>query len=591
MPASHDRDLSPSWESRRPRPGWRIAVACVCTIVALTLVVVTPRVEAADSGPSLSIDTSRAGWSISPYIYGVNFGPEQNTQAYFQELGIPIRRWGGNATTRYNWKLDMTNRAADWFFENLPDSNGSNLPDSSIFNRFHEKSVDMGVETILTVPIIGWAPKSRQRTCGFSIAKYGPQQRTDPWWPDCGNGVLPNGQNLTGNDPADTSVAIGPEFAQEWVSYLKSRYGGSGAGVRFCELDNEPDCWQWTHRDIFPDPFSYDDVVNRGISHAAAIRQADPDILIMGPVIANWMGYFCSAVDWYSGWRTGPNWVWWGNPIDRNAHQGVPLLRWYLRKMREYEEQHGARILDYLDIHAYPYESDVGGDAGDTAKQARRLRAVRYYWDPAYPVDGGTAQFPGLIPMMRDWIAAEYPGTRLAITEYSFGALNHINGALAQAEALGVFGREGVDLATLWETPGLNDPGAFAFRMYRNYDGRGSTFGDYGLPATSEDVDRLSVFAAVRQSDGVLTAMIINKSLQDLETNVSVTGRHLRGTTARVYRYSASDLASIVRQPDMFLSGSTVALVVPAQSITLLECQPRRDVRRVRRGPGDTRQR
>jgi hypothetical protein len=563
-------------------PGSTPLGACVCIALIIAAMVFGARVEAAEPGPRLSIDASAPGWGISPYIYGVNFGPEENIAAYFQELAIPVRRWGGNATTRYNWKLDASNRAADWYFENLPDSDGANLPDSSVFNRFHEQDVATGVDTIVTVPIIGWTPKSRERACGFSVAKYGAQKDTDwQWFPDCGNGIRPNGQNITGNDPHDTSVEIGPEFAAEWISYLKNRYGASSP-VRFCELDNEPDCWQWTHRDVFPNPFGYDDVVDRGVTHAAAIRQADPDIQIMGPVIANWMGYFCSAVDWYSGWSTGPNWVWWGNPIDRNAHGGVPLLRYYLRKMREYEEQHGVRILDYLDIHAYPYENGLGGDAGDAAKQARRLAAVRYYWDPTYPVEGGTTEFPGLIPMMRQWIAAEYPGTRLAITEYSFGALNHINGALAQAETLGVFGRERVDLATIWDTPARTDPGAFAFRMYRNYDGHGAAFGERAVPATSEDPDQLSIFAAVRQSDGALTAVVINKSLQELETEVSITGRRLRGTAARVYRYSPSDLTSIVRQPDLFLSDAVVSLVVPAQSITMLECPGPRQIRRPR---------
>jgi hypothetical protein len=52
-----------------------------------------------------------------------------------------------------------------------------------------------------------------------------------------------------------------------------------------------------------------------------------------------------------------------------------------------------------------------------------------------------------LIPRMRAWVDAHYPGTKLAITEYNWGALNHINGALAQADVLGIFGRERPSLA------------------------------------------------------------------------------------------------------------------------------------------------
>jgi hypothetical protein len=44
------------------------------------------------------------------------------------------------------------------------------------------------------VPLIGWTPKSRALTCGFSVAKYGPQQSTDPYDGDCGNGVNTSGQ-------------------------------------------------------------------------------------------------------------------------------------------------------------------------------------------------------------------------------------------------------------------------------------------------------------------------------------------------------------------------------------------------------------
>ena len=49
---------------------------------------------------------------------------------------------------------------------------------------------------------------------------------------------------------------------------------------------------------------------------------------------------------------------------------------------------------------------------------------------------------------------------------------------LAQADVLGIFGRENLDLATLWSPPDSSQPGAFAFRMYRNYDTNGHGFGN-----------------------------------------------------------------------------------------------------------------
>ena len=44
--------------------------------------------------------------------------------------------------------------------------------------------------------------------------------------------------------------------------------------------------------------------------------------------------------------------------------------------------------------------------------------------------------------MMKKWVANDYPGTKTAITEYNWGGQEHINGALAQADILGIFGRE-----------------------------------------------------------------------------------------------------------------------------------------------------
>ena len=122
---------------------------------------------------------------------------------------------------------------------------------------------------------------------------------------------------------------------------------------------------------------------------------------------------------------------------------------------------------------------------------------------------------------MKAWVAQYYPGTKVAITEYNWGALDDINGALAQADVLGIFGREGLDLATIWGEPQPTDPGAYAFRMYRNYDGAGSRFGDVSVSAVSSDQGQLAVYAAQRSSDKALTVMVVNKTGEDLTSPLS----------------------------------------------------------------------
>ena len=108
-----------------------------------------------------------------------------------------------------------------------------------------------------------------------------------------------------------------------------------------------------------------------------------------------------------------------------------------------------------------------------------------------------------------------YPGTQIGITEYNWGAENHINGATTQADIFGIFGREGLDMGARWTTPAASTPTYKAMKMYRNYDGNKSTFGETSVAATAPNPDKVSAFAALRSTDGALTVMVINKSAVD----------------------------------------------------------------------------
>jgi hypothetical protein len=519
----------------------------------------------ATDGPALTVDPAAGRHPISRYIYGMNFADP----SLAKELRLPVDRWGGNATTRYNYRNDTSNRASDWYFENIPNdvSDPSALPDGSSADQFVEKDRAAGTKTIMTVPLIGWVPKAREKACGFSVAKYGPQQSTDPWDTDCGNGVTPDGAVITGNDPSDTSVPAGAGFVSGWVKYLRSRYGDAAhGGVRFYNLDNEPDIWHATHRDVHPAGAGYDEMRDRTYAIAGAIKAADPAAQTLGPVGWGWNSVFLSGLDQQTCNEQGGSC--WSNPPDRAAHGGVDFGAWYLRQMAAYERAHGRRILDYYDNHWYPQASGVSSGADDAATQALRLRSTRGLWDPSYTDESWIGQPVMAIPRMRSLVSANYPGTKTAITEYNWGALDKIDGALAQADILGIFGREGLDLATLWSPPANTAPGAYAFRMYLDYDGAGSGFGDIGLSATSTDQDRLSVYAAQRRRDGALTIMVINKTTDDLTAPLSLTSA-AHGNAA-VYRYGQDDPTAIVRLPDQPVSGGGTTMTFPAYSMTEL---------------------
>ena len=195
------------------------------------------------AGPALNLDADAGRHTISEDIYGMNYADEQLAS----ELRLPVRRWGGNSTTRYNWQADVHNTGSDWYFENIPEdnSNPSTLPDGSAADRFVEQDRRTQTKTIMTIPLIGWTPKRRLANhpydCGFKVSKYGAQQSTDPWDTDCGNGLHTNGSAITGNSASDTSISIGPEFVTGWINHLTGRYGTAAAGgVAYYNLDNEP---------------------------------------------------------------------------------------------------------------------------------------------------------------------------------------------------------------------------------------------------------------------------------------------------------------------------------------------------------------
>ncbi|MDX2139444.1 MAG: glycoside hydrolase family 44 protein [Chloroflexota bacterium] len=518
----------------------------------------------AGQGPALRVDAAADVRPINPHIYGINFAsPDLITTAR-----IPVSRWGGNSTTRYNYLLDVRNTAADYFFQNIPNdvADIAQLPNGSAADQFVGGNRSRGVDSLMTMPLIGWTPRSRTYAeCGYRVSVYGAQQQVDQWYPDCGNGIRTNGTRITGNNPLDTSIAIDEAWVQDWMRHLIAQFGtAANGGVRFYALDNEPSLWQDTHRDVRQTPLSSVEIRDLGYRYGAAIKAVDPGALLFGPVEFGWTGYYFSGVDQAS--------EQWANPPEAALRGGLPFAPWYLAQMRAYEQQNGTRLLDYFTLHYYPAAPGVTlSSAGNAQTQALRLRTTRSLWDPTYVDESWIGEPVRLIPRMREWVNQHYPGTRLAITEYNFGGLEHINGALAQADVLGIFGREGLDFATLWSPPEATQPGAFAFRMYRNYDGSGGAFGETSVRAQSDDQAQLAVYAATR-ADGVLTIMVINKTGAPLTSPLTISS--FNSTTAQVYRYADSDWTRITREPDATISGGAVSLTYPANSITLLVVAP-----------------
>ena len=564
----------------------------------------------AGSEPTLAVDATAAQHPISPLIYGINEWTDSGLSGIMR---IGTRRWGGDNATSYNWQLDLKNNDSDWYFTTYLVGNGV----TSTFNLFHERNLQTGTASLGTVPVLDWTPKAPPSgigpagggvlSCSFAVAKYGAQApsntadctanpeggdcASDPYDSACGSGVsAATGQTII-NDPNDVYQPITPAFAGAWVQAIKNMYGPANlGGVEMWSLDNEPEWWDSVHVDMYHQPgdaakpATYDDVLTRDLATAQAVKAVDPTALITGPVPSGWWGMIFSKLDMDSGWGTPPN-CYWDNPVDQNAkgHNGLPWVVYYLQQMQQFEQKNGYRLLDYLDVHGYITPPTIGFDTDTSAANTQlRMQSTRALWDPNYIVPGytncsgycyaaGTQVAPALIPTMQGWVNQNYKGTKLAISEYNWGALEDITGAVAQADILGIFGRQQLDMATMWPDGNfaLGVPGAFAFQIFLNYDGLGDGFGETSVSATSSDLDSLDIFAALRH-DSALTLLVLNKTASAITDSVSLSDFTAAGT-AQVWQYSSANLQAIVRQtPDLSVAGNTVSTTFPAFSMTLL---------------------
>ena len=71
--------------------------------------------------------------------------------------------------------------------------------------------------------------------------------------------------------------------------------------------------------------------------------------------------------------------------------------------------------------------------------QQRRNRSTRSLGDPTYVDETWINDRVQLIPRLRTWANTYYyPGTPIGITEYNWGAEDHINGATTRADIYGI---------------------------------------------------------------------------------------------------------------------------------------------------------
>jgi hypothetical protein len=501
----------------------------------------------------ITVDTTKQT-PISPYIYGVNY---PNNWIYewldeWRDYGRPFTfaREGGNRFTAYNWETNASNAGHDYFHENDDYLGQSNEPGWTV-SRFLRWVQDEGAAALVTVPTLGYVSADKQTDM------YGDRDvlKTPDYLNTRFNKSFPRNPKGRQTNPDITDKAV---YQDEFVAFVQ-RTKSSKSPVWF-SLDNEPDFWYSTHPRIVGEKPTYERIIENNIAYATMIKEIAPESKVFGPVHYGWNGI-----------RTFQ-----GAP-DANGRDFVEV---YLKAMREAEKREGHRILDVYDIHYYP-ETSGGGvriiynqkpDNDET--RAARIQAPRSLWDPTYIEGSWINQNLGgqairLIPRMQDWFAKFYPGTKLAITEYEFGGRDTISGALAQADALGVFGRYGLFAAAHWGVDHNEKPTYAAFQAWTDFDRKGSRFGDLGLAVQGETPALNSVYAALdRKNKNRLTVLAINKTKSEMPLSINLKG--FKGKTVRAYAISEGIYETPTDLPAT-LRGSTLTFTSPRLSIVTLE--------------------
>ncbi len=472
-----------------------------------TQTVFTPNSNAITEVVNVEVDASKNVYPISPMIYGV----ETTSRDVLLDLRPGLNNWGGTTSTRYNWQLgNASNLGRAGVYKNTD----VGLPTTGL-DQLLSISRYAGAATRVTLPTLGWVAKNANpNTCSFPL-------------PDgsCGDGgtstcMEPNEVA----DPQLANVASNVNTVVEWVNRLASyNY------VTIFAMDNEPDMWGITHFDVHPQCTTYDELLQKYLEYAVPVRAAAPKALLAGPVISGWDHYWDSPAG-----RT-----------DKQQHDNQDLIPWFLDQLKKHDEETGVRSIDVLDIHYFPDGLNNQNIDADTAN--RRTQAPRALWDQTYKDDESTISDPiNLIPRMRYVVNEYYPGLEIGISEWNFGADLNINGAIAIADALGIFGREGVYYASYAGAPPKGSPGAFAFKMYTNYDGSNSRFANTSISAQSDAPDLVTSYASIDERTGQIHLMVINKHPgSNIQVKVSLANVDAVRRTV-LYRYSRETLDKIV---------------------------------------------
>ena len=536
-----------------------------------------------------TIDIKAAGTPVSPYIYGVSHGDAEA----MHEMGVTMRRQGGNTSTPYDWRTGFTSLGHDWFFENSKPLDTPH-PQDNWWVTMQRENRKYGMKSFFTMPG-EWVAKDKT-SVGFPKDLYPDCEEYAPDRPQACNGKSKEMEKdkegkptkaiefKCGKIPTQNGKLVGLEYNVELVKYMIKDAGFGRAdqgGVNIIALDNEPMLYRSTHRDLYCKGFTNDEYWERTKKYAELIRQADPTVKIAAPSLCGWTAYSYSSGDQDYMEENGITWD--ETEKLRDFGKYGPFALDFMRRCAAYKKQTGRDLVDIFSFHGYPNTPKLGWEAQATfvhptpELQEFRVRDVRKFWDESYRdpdtwmgkedwANGNIAY----VPLMKRWMKEAGWTAPVAIGEYDYAGPDggvEISAAVAQAESFTAFARAEVTYAFYWADPRKHGPVYWAFKMYRNPDGKRSAVGDRLLIAEVSDFDSLSVYGFKDAKTNVTSFMIHNKRAQKGIKLALALGAPVPEQKAKRFEYGSVNPKAIGELPPLEVSGRSINLSIAPMSI------------------------
>lgn len=494
---------------------------------------------------NFSIDPQQDNHPISKFVYGVNQSLDGNY------ANATFTRLGGNRWTAWNWENNASNAGSDWYFQNDGYLGGGETPGGAVIPIL-QNAASRNAGALLTIPINGYV--AADKNGGGDVRNSGSNYLQTRFRQEV---AAKGGPFSLTPDTTDAFV-----YQDEFVNWVNTSFPAGQTDPNrpiFFSLDNEPDLWSSTHAEVHPAATTYAELISKTISFADAIKDVAPNTQIFGPVNYGWNGYV--------------------NLQNAPDAAGRDFQAYYLQQLAQAEATYGHRLVDVLDMHWYPEATGggiriTGSDTSD-AVVAARLQSPRSLWDPTYTETSWITQWSTLgpirlLPRMREKISQNYAGTKLAITEYNYGGGSHISGGIAQADVLGVFGREGVFAANSWALASNETFIQGGFRMFRNFDGANGSFGDVSIRATTDDIAGSSVYASLNSGNAnEMIVVAINKTGAPLASVMNLAGV-LPGATVSAFQLTGASAIPQAVGSTTVTTPQSFSYTLPAYSVTTL---------------------